>query len=87
MAYVRQAALHETPLVQWEKKIISNGSDFGGKKWKTGYGGAYGGVWRSLRLAGVRSQKVGSLLVFWYESRLHCREYVFIFNLLYKEIL
>jgi hypothetical protein len=29
----------------------SDGGDSGSKKCKGGYGGAYGGIWRSLRLA------------------------------------
>jgi hypothetical protein len=34
-------------------KLISDGGDSGSKKCKRGYGGAYGGVWRSLRFTGV----------------------------------
>jgi hypothetical protein len=48
----------------WKKfKSCSDGGDFGGKKCKTSYGDACGGVWRSLRLAGVWSQAVGFVLV------------------------
>jgi hypothetical protein len=38
-------------------KLSSDGGDCGSKRWKRDYGGAYGGVWRSLRLAGVWSLK------------------------------
>jgi hypothetical protein len=44
-------------------KLISDGGDSGIKKYKQGYGDAYGGIWRSLRLAGVWSQAVGFVLV------------------------
>jgi hypothetical protein len=44
-------------------KLISDDGVSGGKKCKRGYCGAYGGVWRSLRLAGVWSQAVGFVLV------------------------
>jgi hypothetical protein len=37
-------------------KLSSDGGDSGGKKYKRGYAGGYGGIWRSLRLAGVWSQ-------------------------------
>jgi hypothetical protein len=40
-------------------KLNSDDGDSGGKKCKRGYGG----VWRSLRLAGVWSQAVGFVLV------------------------
>jgi hypothetical protein len=40
-------------------KLSSDGGDYGSKKCKRGCGGAYGGVWRSPRLAGVWSQAVG----------------------------
>jgi hypothetical protein len=48
-----------------------------------------GGVWRILRLAGVWSQAIGFLLILyvWQESGFSRRENIFIFNLLYKEIL
>jgi hypothetical protein len=44
-------------------KLSSDGGDSDSKKCKRGYGGAYGWVWRSLRLAGVCSQAVGLALV------------------------
>jgi hypothetical protein len=48
----------------WKKlKLISDNGNSGSKKFKSGYGGAYGGVWRSLRLTGVWSQAVGFVLV------------------------
>jgi hypothetical protein len=40
-------------------KLSSDGGDSDSKKYKRGYGDAYDGVWRSLRLAGVWSQAVG----------------------------
>jgi hypothetical protein len=40
-----------------------NGGESGSKKYKRGYGGAYDGVWWSLRLVGVWSQAVGFVLV------------------------
>jgi hypothetical protein len=36
-------------------KLSSDGGDSISKKYKWGSGGAYGGVWRSLRLVGVWS--------------------------------
>jgi hypothetical protein len=44
-------------------KLSSDGGDSTSKKCKPGYGGAYGGVWRSLPLAGVWSQAAGFVLV------------------------
>jgi hypothetical protein len=44
-------------------KLSFNGGDSGSKKCKRGCSGAYGGVWRSLRFAGVWSQAVGFVLV------------------------
>jgi hypothetical protein len=44
-------------------KLISDGGDSGSKKCKRGYGGACGGVWRSLRLAGVWHEAVCFVLV------------------------
>jgi hypothetical protein len=41
---------------------IESSSDCGNsgrKKCKRGHGGAYGGVWRNLCFAGIRSQAVG----------------------------
>jgi hypothetical protein len=34
-------------------KLSSGGGNSGSKKFKEGYGGANGGVWRNLRFAGV----------------------------------
>jgi hypothetical protein len=53
------------PFMQCGKKLklSSDGGNSGSKKCKRGYGGAYGGVWRSLRLAGVCCQAVGFVLV------------------------
>jgi hypothetical protein len=45
--------------VRCGKNLSSDGGDSGRKKCKRGYGGASGGVWRSLRLVGVRSQESG----------------------------
>jgi hypothetical protein len=50
--YVRYACLYS-----------SESGDSGSKKCKRGYGGASGGLWRSLRLAGIRSRIVGSVMV------------------------
>jgi hypothetical protein len=44
-------------------KLSSDGGDSGSNKCKRGCVGAYGGVWLSLRLAGVWSQAVGFVLV------------------------
>jgi hypothetical protein len=51
--------------VRWGKKIerSSDGGVSGGKKCKQCYGCTYGGVWLSLRLAGVCSQAIGFVLV------------------------
>jgi hypothetical protein len=57
-------------------KQSSDGGDSGSKKWKRGYGDAYGGVWRSL-LSG------DGFCVAAFSSR---REDVFTFNLFHKEI-
>jgi hypothetical protein len=56
-------------------KLSSDGGDSGNKK--RGYGGVYGVVWRSPRLAGVWSQAVGFVLV---ESGFSRREDIFTFN-------
>jgi hypothetical protein len=45
------------------------------------YGGAYGGVWRSLRLAGVESGRSVLCWYFWQEFDFSRREDVFMFNL------
>jgi hypothetical protein len=39
--------------VQKKLKMSSDVGDCGSKKYERGYGGAYGGVWQSLRLAEV----------------------------------
>jgi hypothetical protein len=49
--------------MQKKLKLSCDSGDSGSKKCKRGYGGAYGGVWQSLRLAGVWSQAVGFVLV------------------------
>jgi hypothetical protein len=51
------------PFVQCGKKLklSSDGGDSGSKKRKRGYGGAYGGVWRTLRLVGVWNQASAAL--------------------------
>jgi hypothetical protein len=41
----------------------SDGGDSGSRKCKRDYGGVYGGVWLTLRLAGIWSQAVGFELV------------------------
>jgi hypothetical protein len=52
-ANARQAVRHAIR-VMWKKlKSTSDGGKSGSKKLKRGYSGAYGGIWRSLRLAGV----------------------------------
>jgi hypothetical protein len=38
-------------------KLSSGAGESGSKKGKRGYGGAYGGVWRSLRFAGARRRR------------------------------
>jgi hypothetical protein len=62
IANVRHAWLNECAIRSMQKKLKLS-SDSGDSGSKGGYGGAYGGVWRSLRLAGVWSQAVGSVLV------------------------
>jgi hypothetical protein len=66
--------------------ISSDGGASGRKKCKRRYGRAYGGVWQSLRLAGVWSQAVGFVLVRLQESGFSSRENVFTFYLLHTEI-
>jgi hypothetical protein len=44
-------------------KLSFDGDDADSKKCEKGYGSAYGGVWRSLRLERVWSQVVGFVLV------------------------
>jgi hypothetical protein len=62
-------------------KLSSDSGDSGVKNCNRGCGGAYGEVWRSMRLAGVWSQAVGFLLVrfvaLWRQSP---REDFFTFN-------
>jgi hypothetical protein len=55
LANARHVWLYECAVRAMRKKskLSSNGGDSGSKKCKQGYGEAYGGVWRSLRLAGV----------------------------------
>jgi hypothetical protein len=60
-------------------KFNFDGGDSGSKKCKRGYGGAYGGVWRSLNTGGRFC--VG---VFGRESGFNRREDVFTYNLLKK---
>jgi hypothetical protein len=48
-----------------------------------GYGGAYGGVWRSLRLAGVWGLAVGFVAVRLAGSLFSRCKYVFIFDRLF----
>jgi hypothetical protein len=57
-----------------EKNECSNVGDSGSKKYKRGCGGAYGGVWRSLRLAGVWSQQSVLCWCVWQESGFSCLE-------------
>jgi hypothetical protein len=74
IANVRHAWLCECAVCAMRKKmkLISDGGDSGGKKCKWGYGG----VWRSLRLAGVWSQAVGFVFVrvagVWLQSPWRC---------------
>jgi hypothetical protein len=44
-------------------KLISADDGSANKKYKRGYGGAYGVAWWSLRLAGVFIQSVGFVLM------------------------
>jgi hypothetical protein len=62
MTNVRHVLLYEcaVPAMRKKMKLSSDGGDCGSKKCKLGYGGAYGGVWRSL--AGVW-RAVGFVLV------------------------
>jgi hypothetical protein len=54
IANVRHAWLDEWAVraMGKELKLSSDGADSGSNEWKRGHGGAYGGVWRSVRLAG-----------------------------------
>jgi hypothetical protein len=60
-ANVRHAWLYECDAETL--KLSSEGGDCGSKKYERGYGSAYGGVWRILRVAGVWSQAGGFVLV------------------------
>jgi hypothetical protein len=73
--------------MQTKIKLSFDGGDCCSKKYKRGYGSAYGGVWRSLRLVGFWSQAVRFVLVRLTGICFSRREDVFTFNLLYKEIL
>jgi hypothetical protein len=44
-------------------KLSYDGSDSGSKKCKHDYGGAHGGSWPSLLLAGIWSQAVGFMFL------------------------
>jgi hypothetical protein len=44
-----------TPFAQWGKKLSFDSGGYGRNKYKWGYGSPYGGVWRSVYLAGVWS--------------------------------
>jgi hypothetical protein len=66
-------------------KLSSDGSDSGNKKCNRSNGGARGGIWRILRLAGVW-QSVLCWCV-WQKSGFSRREDVFTFNLVYIGIL
>jgi hypothetical protein len=73
--------------VRKKLKLSSDGGYRGSKKCKRGYGGACGGVWRSMRLAGVWSQAVGFVLCVWQDSGFSRHENFFTFHLLYTEML
>jgi hypothetical protein len=62
---VRHAWLNECAVraKRQKLKLSSDGGDSGSKKYKRGYGGAYGGDYRNLCLVGVWSQAVGFVLV------------------------
>jgi hypothetical protein len=72
-AWLDECAVHAT---QKNLKLSSDGGDCGSNKCKQGYGCAYGGVWRSLRLVEVWSQAVGFVLVrlaaTWLQSPWRC---------------
>jgi hypothetical protein len=63
--YNKESVCMSAPFVRCGKKfkVSSEGGDSGSKKCKRGYGGAHGGVWRSVRLAIVWSQAVGFVLL------------------------
>jgi hypothetical protein len=63
-ANVRYSFLYECKVrYMREKKLCSDGGDYGSKKCKLSYGGAYGEIWCGLRLAGVWNQAVSFVLV------------------------
>jgi hypothetical protein len=66
-------------------KLSPDGGDSGSKKCKRRYGGAYGGVWRKLRLAGVRRSV--SCWCLWQKSGFSRREDVFSFNLFHRHFI
>jgi hypothetical protein len=65
MPNVRHARLYECAVraLREKFKLSFDGCDSGSMKCKRGYGSAYGGVWRGVRLAEVWSQVVGFVLV------------------------
>jgi hypothetical protein len=73
---VRLAWLYERAVRAMRKKfkLSSDSGDYGSKKCKRGYGGAYGGVWRSLHLVVVWSQAVSFVLCVRQESGFSRRE-------------
>jgi hypothetical protein len=68
IANVRHASLYQCDVRAMRKKklkLVSDGSDSGSKKCKRGYGGANGGVWRSLlgrNLASVAVKMIADLI-------------------------
>jgi hypothetical protein len=71
-------------------KLRSDAGDCGSKKCKRGYGGVYGGVWRSLRLAGDGSlESGGRFCVGALDRKLVsvAMKMFFKFHILYKDIL
>jgi hypothetical protein len=92
IANVRHAWLYECAFraMREKLKLSSDGGDFGSKKYKQGYGG----VWRSMRLAGVWSQEVGFVLVrlaeIWLQSpwRYFHRNFInFVLTVLFEKIM
>jgi hypothetical protein len=68
-------------------KLIFEDGDFGSKKCKRGYGGAYDRVYRILRFTGVwslKSEVKRSIFCWWVwqKSGFDYSEYVFTFNLI-----
>lgn len=68
--------------VRFKKEKSSDCGESGSKRCKQGHGSAYGVAWRSLRLVGVSSLKLGCPF-FW--VRTFGRNLAFKFTLLYKE--